>query len=480
MPKRKSRPKAPARKPKKSFAIAIMAAGMGTRLKSRLPKVLHEAGGKPLLEHVIAAARQVVAAEHIFVIIGHEAEKVRDRVANTGVNFVLQEPQRGTGHALMVARKQLSPYRHVLVLSGDVPRIRPATIRRLRDFHLKKRAAMTILTAEPPDPTGYGRVIRRHGDEVNAIVEQKALTPAQRTAREINSGIYAFGTQPLYARIRRLGTDNAHREFYLTDMAGILGRAKLRVVALRAADAAEVLGANTRAELAQLDALLRNAKAAELMAAGTTIFRPETCVIDLDVAVGADTVIEPFVQLLGQTRIGQDCRIRSYSILRDSEIADGVEIRAGSILDAARVASGASIGPYAHLRPGSDIGEGARVGNFVETKKARLGRGSKANHLTYLGDAEIGDDVNVGAGTITCNYDGVNKHGTVIQDGAFIGSDTTLVAPVLVGKGAYVGAGSTVTEDVPADALAVARGRQVVKPDWARKKREAQATTDRK
>ncbi|MGH6629817.1 MAG: bifunctional UDP-N-acetylglucosamine diphosphorylase/glucosamine-1-phosphate N-acetyltransferase GlmU, partial [Burkholderiales bacterium] len=408
------------------------------------------------------------------------AEKVRARVAGTGVSFVLQEPQRGTGHALMVARKHLAPYGHVLVLSGDVPRIRATTIQRLRDFHLKQRAAMTILTAEPPDPTGYGRVIRKQetgkhgaskqGHEVEAIVEQKALTAAQKQAREINSGIYAFATKPLYARIRRLKTDNAHREFYLTDMAAILGRAKQRVVALRATDAAEVLGANTRAELAQLDALLRDAKCAELMAAGTTIFRPETCVIDAEVRTGTDTVIEPFVQLLGRTTIGADCRICSYSILRDSEIADGVEIRAGSILDDARVASGASIGPDAHLRPGSDIGEGARVGNFVETKKVRLGRGSKANHLTYLGDAEIGDDVNVGAGTITCNYDGVNKYGTVIQDGAFIGSDTTLVAPVLVGKGAYVGAGSTVTEDVPADALAIARSRQVVKPDWARKK----------
>ncbi len=493
MPKRKSRPKARSRRPsaskpsKPSFAIAIMAAGMGTRLKSRLPKVLHEAGGKALVEHVIAAARRVVAPEHIYVIIGHEAEKVRARVANTGVNFILQEPQRGTGHALMVARKPLAGYRHVLVLSGDVPCIRPATIQRLRDFHVKQRAAMTILTAEPPDPTGYGRVIRKQregkpnagkqGHEVEAIVEQKALTPAQRTAREINSGIYAFATQPLYTRIRRLGRDNAHHEFYLTDMAAILDRAKQKVVALRAAEAAEVQGVNTRAELAQLDALLRDSKCAELMAAGTTIFRPETCVIDADVETGTDTVIEPFVQLLGRTRIGSDCRIQSYSILRDSEIADGVEIRAGSILDGARVAAGASIGPYAHLRPGSDIGEGARVGNFVETKKARLGRGSKANHLTYLGDADIGDDVNVGAGTITCNYDGADKHGTVIQDGAFIGSDTTLVAPVLVGKGAYVGAGSTVTEDVPADALAVARSRQVVKPDWARKKREAQASS---
>jgi bifunctional UDP-N-acetylglucosamine pyrophosphorylase/glucosamine-1-phosphate N-acetyltransferase len=407
MPKRKSRP-AVRKSSKSNFAIAIMAAGMGTRLKSRLPKVLHEAGGKPLLEHVIAAASRVIPPEHIYVIIGHEAEKVRAQVAGMGVNFVLQVPQRGTGHALMVARKQVAGYRHVLVLSGDVPRIRPETLKRLRDFHLKKRSAMTILTAEPPDPAGYGRVIRRQGDDVDAIVEQKALTAAQKHAREINSGIYAFATQSLYARIRRLKTDNAHHEFYLTDMAAILGRAKQRVVALRAADAGEVLGANTRAELARLDALLRDAKAAELMAAGTTIFRPETCVIDSDVETGTDTVIEPFVQLLGHTRVGSDCRIRSYSVIRNSQIADQVEIRPGCILDDARVASGASVGPYSHLRPGSDIGENARVGNFVETKKARLGRGAKANHLTYLGDADIGDDVNVGAGTITCNYDGVN------------------------------------------------------------------------
>jgi bifunctional UDP-N-acetylglucosamine pyrophosphorylase / glucosamine-1-phosphate N-acetyltransferase len=467
MPKSKPQPK-PGR-----FAIAIMAAGKGTRLKSKHPKVLHQIGGQPLLAYVIEAAKQVADANDIHVIIGHEAERVRAAVADTGVNFVVQQPQRGTGHALLAAREALQPYANVLVLSGDVPLIRPETIRRLRDFHRRKRAAMTVLTAIPKDPTGYGRVVRSQGDDVAAIVEQKALTRAQQSAREINSGIYCFATRPLYAHIAKLKPDNAHHELYLTDMAALLVKAKQRVVATAADRVSEVLGANTIAELVQLDAELRMQKAAALMAAGVTIYRPETSVIDAGVEVGADTILEPFVQLYGATRIGSDCRIRSYSVIADSEIADGVTIRNGSILDQARVARGAIIGPYSHLRPGSDVGEGAHVGNFVETKKARLGKGAKANHLTYLGDAEIGAGVNVGAGTITCNYDGVNKHATVIEEGAFIGSDSTLVAPVRVGKGAYVGAGSCITEDVPADALALGRSRQVTKPGWARARRQA-------
>ncbi|HSE50488.1 MAG TPA: bifunctional UDP-N-acetylglucosamine diphosphorylase/glucosamine-1-phosphate N-acetyltransferase GlmU [Terriglobales bacterium] len=463
--------------PGRSFAIAIMAAGKGTRLKSKRPKVLHEIGGKPLLAHVIAAARQVAEAKDIYVIIGHEADRVRSAVAATGVQFVLQKDQRGTGHAIMVARDALAKYKSVLVLSGDVPLIRPETIRRLRDFHHKKNAAMTVLTAVPPDPAGYGRVIRAQGDDIAAIVEHKALTKAQQAAREINSGIYAFQTKPLYKHISRLKTDNAHREFYLTDMAALLVKARQRVVALQAEQAAEVLGANTMMELTHLDLHLRFEKVTELMANGVTIRLPWTCMIDREVEVGADTVIEPFVQLYGATRIGQDCRIRSYSVITDSEIADGVTIRNGSIIDKSRVGSKAIIGPYSHLRPDSEIGEGAHVGNFVETKKTRLGKGSKANHLTYLGDAVIGDGVNVGAGTITCNYDGVEKHATVIDDGAFVGSDSTLVAPVRIGRDAYIAAGSTITDDVPSESLALGRARQVLKHGWARGRRTATAAT---
>ena len=458
------------------FAIVIMAAGKGTRLKSKRAKVLHEIAGQPLLAHVIRAAQQIVSASNVYVIIGHQAEAVRAAVGSTGVKFVLQPDQRGTGHAIMCAREQVAGYKNILVLSGDVPLIRPETIAQVRDFHLAKKAAMTILTAAPPDPFGYGRVIRAGGgDRVKAIVEQKALTKAQQKEREINSGIYAFATGALFANIDRLSADNAHRELYLTDMAALLVKAKATVVAIKASDAAEVLGANTLAELAALDATLRARKCTDLMAAGVSIYRPETCVIDPGVEIDADTVLEPFVQVLGRTRIGPDCRIRSFSVIRDSEIAGNVLIRPGCVIDQSTVAAGAQLGPYAHLRPGSEIGEGAHVGNFVETKKVRLGRGAKANHLTYLGDSEIGAGVNVGAGTITCNYDGVSKHVTVIEEDAFIGSDSTLVAPVRIGKGAYVAAGSTITEDVPAGALGLGRSRQTTKEGWVKKRREQQA-----
>jgi bifunctional UDP-N-acetylglucosamine pyrophosphorylase/glucosamine-1-phosphate N-acetyltransferase len=454
------------------MAIAIMAAGKGTRLKSKRPKVLHEIGGKPLLAHVIAAAAQIVPAGDIYIIVGHEAERVQAAVAATGVNFILQAEQRGTGHAIQCARDQVQGYETLLVLSGDAPLIRPETIAKMRDFHFEQLAAMTILTAEPPDPFGYGRVLRRNAGspEVTAIVEQKALTPEQSKAPEINSGIYAFATAPLFAHIDSLATDNAHGELYLTDMAGVLVNAGDKVVAIKAEDPTEVLGANTIAEMMHLDSAMRAAVTRKLMAAGVTIFRPETVTIDSDVTVGADTVIEPFVQLLGRTTIGEDCRIRSYSVIENSTLAANVLIRNGSIIAESTVAAGAFIGPYAHLRPGSEIGEEAHVGNFVETKKARLGKGAKASHLTYLGDAEIGAGTNIGAGTITCNFNGVEKFMTVVGANAFVGSDSTLVAPVTIGDGAFIGAGSCITEDVPADALAIGRGRQVTKPDWAKTK----------
>jgi len=428
-----------------TIAIAIMAAGKGTRLKSKHPKVLHEVGGKPLLAHVIAAASRVLPPEHVYVIIGHEAERVREATRSAGVNFVRQEPQRGTGHALMCAAPSLSAYDHVVVLSGDAPLIRAETISRLLEFHLQRKAAMTILSAKLDVPTGYGRVIRKgKTDEVQAVVEEKSCTPAQRKLQEINSGFYAFSVKALFDNIERLTTANAHGEYYLTDMAEVLRKAKQRVAVVPVANPSEILGSNTRAELVDLDRTFRREKALSLMAAGVTIFYPDTCVIDSDVEAAADTVIEPFVQLLGHTKIGADCRIRSYSVITNSEIGDGVLVRPGCVMENARVARGALLGPYSHLRPGSDIGEGARVGNFVETKKVKLGRGSKANHLTYLGDAEIGAGVNIGAGTITCNYDGVHKYTTVIEDGVFVGSDSILVAPLKLGKGSYVAAASCI------------------------------------
>ncbi|HEV2279113.1 MAG TPA: bifunctional UDP-N-acetylglucosamine diphosphorylase/glucosamine-1-phosphate N-acetyltransferase GlmU [Acidobacteriaceae bacterium] len=455
------------------LGIVIMAAGKGTRLKSRRAKVLHEIGGRPLLAHVIAAAAQVVPPQDILVIVGHQAESVLSTVRDTGVRFVLQEEQRGTGHALQVAERDTREYEQLIVLSGDVPLLRAESIAALRDFHREEQAAMTILTAAPADPVGYGRVLRRRADqaEVTAIVEQKALTSAQESVREINSGIYAFRRAALYEHIAQLRADNAHSEFYLTDMARILAEAGERVVALQAVDPAEVLGANTIAEMMDLDRELRMRTARRLMAEGVTIFRPETVVIDSEVRVGPDTVIEPFAQLLGATHVGSDCRICSFSVLEGTTLADRVTIRQSCVLEHSHVEKGASLGPFAHLRPGCHIGENAHIGNFVEGKKLRMGRGSKANHLTYLGDAQVGEGVNIGAGTITCNYDGHGKYPTVIEDRAFVGSDTTLVAPIVVGEGSYIAAGSCITEDVPADALALGRARQATKPHWAKNRR---------
>ena len=456
-------------------AVAIMAAGKGTRLKSQLPKVLHEVGGKPLLAHVVAAATRVVAPADVFAIIGHEADRVRAALASAGIRFVLQDEQRGTGHALMVAQSALSGYDHIIVLSGDAPQITPQTVAQLLNFHLDEQAAMTLLSADLDNPAGYGRVLRKgsRSAEVQAIVEEKSASPAQKKIHEINAGFYVFDVPLLFEHIKKLSTANPHAEYYLTDMAKILRQARQRVVVWKTANSVEVLGANTRVELSFIDFQMRMRKTHALMEAGVSIFYPASCVIDNDVEIAPDTILEPFVQILGRTRIGANCRIRSYSVIRDSEIADGVLIRPGCILEEARIGPNAVLGPYSHLRPGSNIGEAAHVGNFVETKKIKLGKGSKANHLTYLGDAEIGAGVNIGAGTITCNYDGVHKHTTVIEDGVFIGSDSTLVAPVRVGQGAYVAAASCITEDVPENSLAIGRSRQITKEGWVSKKRAA-------
>jgi len=451
-----------------------MAAGKGTRLKSRRPKVLHEIGGQALLLHVIAAAKTIAPADQIFCIIGHEADQVRAAVASTGVSFVLQADQRGTGHALQQLKShftaaRLAPPENLLVLSGDVPLIKPSTLEELCTFHVAQHAAMTILTAIPPNPTGYGRVLRasESSPEVTAIVEQKSLTPDQLSAPEINSGIYCFQTATLFTHLDSLSTNNAHGEFYLTDVAALLVADHERVVALKPSGSVdEVLGANTIEEMMHLDAAMRLATARRLMAQGVTIFRPETCVIDAQVEIGADTVIEPYVQILGLTKVGCVCRFASYTVVESAQIGDNVLLRNGCIVSHSTIGSGAKLGPYAHLRPESEIGENAHIGNFVETKKVKMGRGSKANHLSYLGDSEIGEGVNIGAGTITCNYDGTHKHPTKIGNNAFIGSNSTLVAPINIGDQAYIAAASCITEDVPADALALGRSRQTTKPGW--------------
>jgi len=466
-----------------SLGIVIMAAGKGTRLKSSRPKVLHAVGGKLLLRHVIDAAMTVVPAAEIRVVVGHEAERVQDAVRQTGVRFVLQAEQLGTGHALQCVKRAFEQEgeapENLLVLSGDVPLIRPETIERLWQMHGQQDAAMTVLTAVPADPTGYGRVLRRSpgSPEIDAIVEQKSLTPEQLAAperlREINSGIYAFRTDSLFHALDGLSNGNAAGEFYLTDVAAMLVEAGEKVVAVAADSIDEVLGANTIAEMMHLDEALRRRVVERLMSNGVTVFRPETVTVDSTVTVGPDTVLEPFTQLLGHTTVGSHCRIRSYSTIENCTLGDGVLVRQGCVLDMAEVASHAVLGPYAHLRPESRIGEGAHVGNFVETKKTVLGARSKANHLAYLGDAVIGDGVNIGAGVITCNYDGVRKQVTTIGDGVFVGSDSTLVAPLTLEAGSYVAAGSCITDNVPADALALGRSRQTTKPGWAAERRRA-------
>ncbi len=456
-----------------AIAIAILAAGKGTRLRSKRPKVLHSIGGKPLLLHVIDAALQIVPATDIYVIIGHEAEAVRAAAAPSGVRFVEQPEQKGTGHAVAQALPALRDYADVLVLSGDVPLLQTCTIAALRDFHIAERAAMTILTAELDQPFGYGRVLRTSPDapEVKRIVEQKALAPDDEPHREINSGIYAFSTARLSAHIGELDADNAHGELYLTDMAALLSNAGERVLAMRANSATEILGANTIAEIMELDTALRKRTAERHMSAGVTIFQPHTVVIDAEVEIAPDTVIEPFVQLLGKTTIGSGSTVRSYSVLENTRLGDGVLIRQGCILADSEIRDGALLGPYAHVRPESLVEQGAHIGNFVELKKTHIGPGAKANHLAYLGDTEIGAGANIGAGTIVCNYDGTAKHKTTIGEGVFIGSDSVLVAPLTVGNGAYVAAASCITEDVPENALALGRARQVNKEGWASRRR---------
>lgn len=465
-----------------ALAIAILAAGKGTRLNSTRAKVLHEIGGKSLLLHVIDTALQVVPPSDVYVVIGHHAEKVRAAVTHTGVQFVEQKQQLGTGHAIQEAVPSLRDYEHVLILSGDAPLLKSSTVKALRDFHIQQRGAMTILSAEVAQPFGYGRIVReRAGNpEVLAIVEQKSLTPGQESIREINSGIYAFDVEALLGNIDQLKADNNQNEVYLTDLARMLHAAGRRVLAYTAPSPLEAMGANTIAEMMELDAALRKQTALKHMAAGVTIFQPDTVVIDSDVQIGADTVIEPFVQLRGATKIGRHALVQSFSVLTSVTVGDHTQIRQHCILEASSIGSDANIGPYARMRPESSVADGVHVGNFVELKNTRMGEGSKASHLSYLGDTEIGAGANIGAGTIVCNYDGVNKHKTSIGAGAFVGSDSVLVAPVTVGNGAYVAAASCITMDVPENALAIGRARQENKPGWAVTRRSRQPIADGK
>jgi bifunctional UDP-N-acetylglucosamine pyrophosphorylase/glucosamine-1-phosphate N-acetyltransferase len=454
----------------KELAVLILAAGKGTRLKSSLAKVLHSAGGKSLLEHVVRAC-QPLGAKKTIAVVGYQAEKVSEICAPLGVETILQQPQNGTGHAMLVAKQAIGNAKYVIVLPGDAPLVRPQTLRALLAKHRSGNAVATILTAVLADPSGYGRILRKSGDTVAGIIEESQLTPEQRELNEINSSMYCFTTAKLWPALAQVKPNNKHREIYLTDAIAILNGKGETVLAEIAADSRETLGCNTRADLAGVDCTFREWKREELMRDGVTIQLPETVVIDSDVTAGEDTVVEAGVQLLGQTRIGSRCVIKTGSILHDMLLGDDVVVEPYCVLAESRLDSDVIVGPFARLRAHTHLKSGARIGNFVEVKKSVVGEGTKAMHLTYLGDAKIGSKANIGAGTITCNYDGFQKNPTTIGSRVFIGSDSALIAPVKIGDGAYVAAGSTITDNVPADALGIARGRQVNKPGWAGKKR---------
>lgn len=445
-------------------------------MRSARPKVLHRLAGLPLIEHVIRAASHL-SPETTGVVVGHRAAQVQEGLTHyPALRFAVQSEQLGTGHALLQAAPILRGCQGTLVvLSGDVPLVRADTLEQLVVAHEAAAAAVTVMTARVARPYGYGRIVRTDG-QLSGIVEERDASGAQRELKEINSGIYAFDLEPLFdalLEIPRAGTVN---EIYLPGLVTVYRRRGLPVETVMVSDPDQVRGINSQTELAEVGRIVRQSKNEELMAAGVTIEDPATTYIDMDVTVGADTVIHPGVFLEGRTTVGARCELHAGVRIVDSSLEDDVLVRNHCVIQRSSLATGVSVGPFAHLRPGTEVGPEARLGNFVETKKTTLGRGAKAGHLTYLGDASIGDGVNVGAGTITCNYDGDQKHRTEIGNQVFIGSGTELVAPVSVGDGAYVAAGSCITEDVPPDALGVARARQSNKAGWASRRRDEQGS----
>ncbi len=440
-------------------------------MKSRTPKVLHRAGGRALVEHVVDTAVALTTPDRVFVVTGHMGEKVRETLAPRGVAFIDQAEPKGTGHAVMVGRGVLSGLDgSLVVLYGDCPMISAATLRELVRRRRESGAAATLVSTVLPDPPAWGRVIHDARGNVCAIVEVRAATPEQLAIKELNAGIYCFDAPLFWKHADEIQTDNPAGEYYLTDMVGILHRAGHAIESMRIDDPNEVFGINDRVELAVADRLIRERKARELMLDGVTIEKPETVSIDAQVKIGMDTVIEPFVRILGDTVVGEACHIGAGAIIVDSELGDRVQVGSYTLIGTSKLEDDVQAGPFARLRMANLVEKDARIGNFVELKKTRLGPGSKAMHLAYLGDSTLGAGVNVGAGTITCNYDGRLKHQTIIGSGAFIGSNSTIVAPAQIGCDAYLAAGSVITEPVPPDALAVGRARQVNKPGWAKKR----------
>lgn len=446
------------------FITVIMAAGKGTRMKSALPKVLHRVGGKPMLGHVLSAANAAGAGRNI-VVIGFGADAVRETIGSEA-EFVVQREQLGTGHAVLQAKELLAGYTGtVMVLSGDTPLLESELLARLFVTHRREAAAATVLTGLMPDATGYGRVIRDSEGRVVKIVEQKDASSAELAVNEVNAGIYCFEAPALFDALGRINCDNKQGEYYLTDVIGLLVKAGAKVWAVAADDYQDTLGINSRQQLAEAEKILRSRKNMALMDAGVTIMDPDSTFIDTEVTIGPDTVIYPFTWLEGQTIVGARCTIGPNTRISDSSIGDDTTVHF-SYAHECRIGNGVSVGPYVHIRPQTALADKVKVGNFVEIKNSLVGEGSKVPHLSYIGDTDMGAGVNIGSGTITVNYDGKKKYRTTIEDNAFIGCNTNLVAPVKVGQGAYVAAGSTITKDVPSSALGVARARQSNIEGW--------------
>ena len=447
------------------LTIVILAAGQGTRMKSDLPKVLHRIGGMSMLEHVVRSARSL-APHAIHVVYGHGGEQVPAALADLPVNWVLQAEQRGTGHAVAQVLPQIGDDEQVLILYGDVPLISHETLARLADAAAGERLA--LLTARLDDPAGYGRIVRDRQGSVQAIVEEKDADAAQKTIDEINTGMMAAPARRLRDWLGRIDDDNAQGEFYLTDCVALAREDGLEVVAVTTADRIEIEGVNHRLQLARLERAYQQRQAERLMLGGVTLRDPARFDLRGELSVGHDVEIDVGVIVEGRVELGDGCRIGPYSILRDVVLGRDVQVAAHCVLESSTVGARCQIGPFARLRPGCALAAGVKVGNFVEMKKARIAEGSKVNHLSYVGDTEMGANVNVGAGTITCNYDGANKHLTVIGNDVFIGSDTQLIAPVSVGAGATIGAGSTITRDVPPGELTLSRAAQTTRQGWKR------------
>ena len=442
--------------------VIVLAAGAGKRMRSDLPKVLHPLAGRPLLAHVIDAAR-TLAPRRIFVVHGHGAERVRAMFPDAGVDWVVQAEQLGTGHAVLQALPQVASDADVLILYGDVPLVRPATLKRLLEG---ARGSLGVAVAELDDPSGYGRIVRDAAQRVARIVEQKDATASELAIREVNAGFFCLSARRLAPWLSKIGNDNAQNEYYLTDLVALAVADAVPVVAIKVEDPWEVAGVNSMQELAVLERVCQGREARRLLDAGVTLADPARIDVRGALECGRDVAIDVNCVFEGRVSLGDNVRVGPNCVLKNVSIGAGTEVLAFSHLDDAELGERCRVGPFARLRPGARLAEDVHVGNFVEVKASRLGAGSKANHLSYIGDSEVGSRVNVGAGTITCNYDGATKHRTVIEDDCFIGSDATLVAPVRIARGSYIGAGSTISKDTPPGQLTVARARQVSIPSW--------------